>query len=117
MSGKHVCMVVKNRLSTDARVKKEAAALAGDGWRVTVIAMPEKGSPERETRGDRDNQAPGLFPTEAEAQRKGFRSLRPGRPLTQGQGSSRNKEGSPEKVRGRPAEGHPLGTEAAKGRH
>lgn len=44
-------MVVKNRLSTDARVKKEAAALAGDGWRVTVIAMPEKGSPERETRG------------------------------------------------------------------
>lgn len=51
MSGKHVCMVVKNRLSTDARVKKEAAALAGDGWSVTVIAMPERGSPERETRG------------------------------------------------------------------
>ncbi len=50
MSAEHVCMVVKNRLSTDARVKKEAAALAEDGWRVTVIAMPEKGCPERETR-------------------------------------------------------------------
>ena len=43
-------MVVKNRLSNDARVKKEVKALAEDGWRVTVIAMPEKGAPEEETR-------------------------------------------------------------------
>ena len=50
MSGKHVCMVVKNRLSNDARVKKEVKALAEDGWRVTVIAMPERGAPEEEIR-------------------------------------------------------------------
>lgn len=50
MSGRHVCMVVKNRLSNDARVKKEMKALSGDGWRVTVIAMPEKGEPEEEIR-------------------------------------------------------------------
>ncbi len=47
----HVCMVVKNRLSNDARVKKEMKALAEDGWRVTVIAMPEKGAPPRESEG------------------------------------------------------------------
>ncbi|MCD4708237.1 MAG: glycosyltransferase family 4 protein [Candidatus Sabulitectum sp.] len=45
-----VCMVVKNRLSNDARVKKEMAALSGDGWHVTVIAMPETGFPEEENR-------------------------------------------------------------------
>lgn len=50
MSGNTVCMVVKNRLSTDARVKKEMTALSEDGWRVTVIAMPEPGSPEEENR-------------------------------------------------------------------
>lgn len=44
-------MVVKNRLSNDARVKKEMKALAEDGWRVTVIAMPEKGAPPRESKG------------------------------------------------------------------
>ncbi len=43
-------MVVKNRLSNDARVKKEIAALHNDGWRVTVIAMPEAGSPELENK-------------------------------------------------------------------
>jgi len=43
-----VCMVVKNRLSNDARVKKEMAVLAEDGWQVTVIAMPEAGAPEEE---------------------------------------------------------------------
>jgi glycosyltransferase involved in cell wall biosynthesis len=41
-------MVVKNRLSNDARVKKEMAVLAKDGWQVTVIAMPETGAPEEE---------------------------------------------------------------------
>jgi len=44
-------MVVKNRLSNDARVKKEMRALEDDGWQVTVIAMPETGFPERETKG------------------------------------------------------------------
>jgi glycosyltransferase involved in cell wall biosynthesis len=43
-------MVVKNRLSNDARVKKEMAVLAEDGWHVTVIAMPESGAPEEEIR-------------------------------------------------------------------
>ncbi|MCK5786708.1 MAG: glycosyltransferase family 4 protein [Candidatus Sabulitectum sp.] len=43
-----VCMVVKNRLSTDARVKKEMTALSEDGWQVTVIAMPEPGTSEEE---------------------------------------------------------------------
>lgn len=43
-------MVVKNRLSTDARVKKEMTVLSEDGWQVTVIAMPEAGAPEEENR-------------------------------------------------------------------
>ncbi len=47
-------MVVKNRLTNDARVKKEMAALADNGWHVTVIAAPEPGAPEsEETRGIR----------------------------------------------------------------
>lgn len=50
MSTDSVCMVVKNRLSNDARVKKEMAVLAADGWQVTVIAMPEDGCPEQEER-------------------------------------------------------------------
>lgn len=41
-------MVVKNRLSNDARVKKEMAVLAADGWQVTVIAMAEPGLPYEE---------------------------------------------------------------------
>ncbi|MCD6587770.1 MAG: glycosyltransferase family 4 protein [Candidatus Fermentibacteraceae bacterium] len=49
MSTDSVCMVVKNRLSNDARVKKEMAVLAKDGWQVTVIAMPEAGAPEEES--------------------------------------------------------------------
>ena len=48
MSSKSICMVVKNRLSNDARVKKEIAALHNDGWKITVIAMPEAGNPEME---------------------------------------------------------------------
>ena len=48
MATKSICMVVKNRLSNDARVKKEIAVLHNDDWRVTVIAMPEAGSPEEE---------------------------------------------------------------------
>lgn len=52
LSNRHVCMVVKNRLSNDARVKKEIRALVEDGWRVTVIAMPERGYPQREIRGE-----------------------------------------------------------------
>lgn len=50
MSADSVCMVVKNRLSNDARVKKEMVVLAEDGWRVTVIAMPEPSAPEEEDR-------------------------------------------------------------------
>jgi len=44
-----VCLVVKNRLSNDARVKKEINVLKKDGWQVTVIAMPEQDKPEVET--------------------------------------------------------------------
>ncbi len=50
MASKSICMVVKNRLSNDARVKKEIAVLHNDDWRVTVIAMPEAGSPEEENK-------------------------------------------------------------------
>lgn len=42
-------MLVKNRLSNDARVKKEMTTLADNGWDVTVIAAPESGAPESET--------------------------------------------------------------------
>lgn len=49
MSKRTVCLVVKNRLSNDARVKKEIAVLVKDGWQVTVIAMPEQNKPEKET--------------------------------------------------------------------
>lgn len=48
MAKNTVCMVVKNRLSNDARVKKEMMVLHEDGWQVTVIAMPEPGLPEVE---------------------------------------------------------------------
>ena len=41
-------MVVKNQLWNDARVKKEAATLAGAGLSVTVICQPEHGSPGME---------------------------------------------------------------------
>lgn len=43
-----VCMLVKNQLWNDARVKKEAACLAGCGFSVTVIGKPEDGCPEEE---------------------------------------------------------------------
>ncbi len=46
---RRVCMVVKNQLWNDARVKKEALALSGAGWSVTILAFPEDGAPERET--------------------------------------------------------------------
>lgn len=46
---RRVCMVVKNQLWNDARVKKEALALSGAGWSVTILAFPEEGAPERET--------------------------------------------------------------------
>ncbi len=43
-----VCMLVKNQLWNDARVKKEATCLVGGGFSVTVIAKPEDGRPEEE---------------------------------------------------------------------
>ncbi len=49
MGKQTVCLVVKNRLSNDARVKKEIDVLTKDGWQVTVIAMPEPNKPEKET--------------------------------------------------------------------
>lgn len=48
MPGTKVCMVVKNQLWNDARVKKEALALSGAGYRVTVVAKPEAGHRPRE---------------------------------------------------------------------
>lgn len=45
-----VCMVVKNQLWNDARVKKEASSLAGAGHRVTIVCRPEEGAPGRECR-------------------------------------------------------------------
>ncbi len=66
----HVCMVVKNRLSNDARVKKEMKALAEDGWRVTVIAMPEKGAPPRESEGLVTIIRPGIYSRKKELLRE-----------------------------------------------
>lgn len=43
-----ICMIVKNQLWNDARVKKEARTLAGAGHTVTIISLPEPGAPERE---------------------------------------------------------------------
>lgn len=45
---RRVCMVVKNQLWNDARVKKEALALSAAGYAVTIISLPEPGAPERE---------------------------------------------------------------------
>ncbi len=54
MPDTRVCMIVKNQLWNDARVKKEALALHGAGYTVTVVAKPEEGHPPRETwRGGR----------------------------------------------------------------
>ncbi len=49
MGKQTVCLVVKNRLSNDARVKKEIDVLTKDGWQVTIIAMPEPNKPQKET--------------------------------------------------------------------
>jgi len=43
-----VCMIVKNQLWNDARVKKEASTLKRMGLSVTIIAYPEEGRPESE---------------------------------------------------------------------
>lgn len=43
-----VCMIVKNQLWNDARVKKEALSLRSAGYAVTVIALPEEGKPADE---------------------------------------------------------------------
>lgn len=45
----HICMVVKNQLWNDARVKKEALTLASAGYGVTIIAQHENGKPARDT--------------------------------------------------------------------
>ncbi|MCK4504763.1 MAG: glycosyltransferase family 4 protein [Candidatus Aegiribacteria sp.] len=44
-----VCMVVKNQLWNDARVKKEAISLTEAGFNVTIIAETEEGCPTEET--------------------------------------------------------------------
>jgi len=44
-----VCMIVKNQLWNDARVKKEALSLRHAGHEVTIIALPEEGKPARES--------------------------------------------------------------------
>jgi len=41
--GLHVCMMLKNRLRGDARVKKEALSLKSAGWDVTIICWQEPG--------------------------------------------------------------------------
>ncbi|MFO7627503.1 MAG: glycosyltransferase family 4 protein [Candidatus Fermentibacteraceae bacterium] len=44
-----VCMIVKNQLWNDARVKKEALSLSAAGYHVTVVSLPEEGKPACET--------------------------------------------------------------------
>lgn len=43
-----VCMIVKNQLWNDARVKKEAQTLSDMGLGVTIISQPEDDSPDSE---------------------------------------------------------------------
>lgn len=42
------CLMLKNRLRTDARVKKEALALRAAGWEVTILCWEEPGAPGEE---------------------------------------------------------------------
>ncbi len=49
MESTKVCMVVKNQLWNDARVKKEAISLSEAGFNVIIIAEPEEGCPIEET--------------------------------------------------------------------
>ncbi len=49
MESTKVCMVVKNQLWNDARVKKEAISLTEAGFNVTIIAQSEEGCPSEET--------------------------------------------------------------------
>ncbi|MCK5064061.1 MAG: glycosyltransferase family 4 protein [Candidatus Fermentibacteraceae bacterium] len=49
MESTKVCMVVKNQLWNDARVKKEAISLTEAGFNVTIIARTEEGCPTEET--------------------------------------------------------------------
>ncbi|MBD3370377.1 hypothetical protein GF402_08455 [Candidatus Fermentibacteria bacterium] len=49
MDGPLVCMVVKNQLWNDARVKKESRTLRDAGYSMTIIAKPEPEAPYRET--------------------------------------------------------------------
>lgn len=44
----HTCLVVKNQLWNDARVKKEALSLRNAGFRVTIISKPENDLPEHD---------------------------------------------------------------------
>lgn len=44
----HVCMMLKNRLRGDARVKKEALSLRAAGWDVTIICWQEPGAADDE---------------------------------------------------------------------
>ncbi len=43
-----VCMLVKNQLWNDARVKKEALCLSNCGFAVTIVSKPEEGHPSEE---------------------------------------------------------------------
>ncbi len=49
MESTKVCMVVKNQLWNDARVKKEAISLTEAGFNVTIVARTEEGCPTEET--------------------------------------------------------------------
>ncbi len=42
------CLMLKNRLRTDARVKKEALALKAAGWEVTILCWEEPDAPAEE---------------------------------------------------------------------
>mgnify|MGYP003335254386 CR=1 FL=1 len=46
----HICMLVKNTFTHDARVEKEALALIGAGHSVTVIALTNGEQSRSETR-------------------------------------------------------------------
>ena len=41
-------MYVLNDATLDSRVRREAATIAADGWRVTLVAMTGTALPERE---------------------------------------------------------------------
>lgn len=69
--GTHVCMIVRNTVTHDARVLKQARTLARNGYRVTILGLTHIGAPRDTVRLDDGIVIHRVFPM-------GFGVLRPG---------------------------------------